>query len=86
MKTSHISIMASFSGYNIVLSICIMVWNIPLSDQAMHVFGIYIGLLLLLIILGVALMYLCYKVCNKRYQQSADEKEPNEKSYLLVSA
>ena len=59
-----------------------MVWNIPLSDQAMRVFGIYIGLLLLLIILGVALMYLCYKVCNKQYQQSADEKEPNEKKLL----
>ena len=71
---------------SMVLSICIMVWNIPLSDQAMRVFGIYIGLLLLLIIMGVALLYLCYKVCNKRYQQSADEKEPNEKSYLLVSA
>ena len=86
MKTSHICI--------IMASIWLCLWFfpyalrcvIPLSDQAMRVFGIYIGLLLLLIILGVALMYLCYKVCNKRYQQSADEKEPNEKSYLLVSA
>ena len=85
MKTSHISIWLAFSYVYGSFHMHYGVEYLSL-DQAMRVFGLYIGLLLLLIILGVALMYLCYKVCNKRYQQSADEKEPNEKSYLLVSA
>ena len=49
-------------------------------------FGLYIGLMLLLIIMGGALMFLCYKLCYKRYQRYDGEKEINEESYLLVKA
>ena len=71
--------------YMFLIKFCVFAFK-NCSDQAARVFGLYIGLMLLLIIMGGALMFLCYKLCYKRYQCYDGEKELNEESYLLVKA
>ena len=50
--------------------------------QAARVFGLYIGLIFLMIILGAALMYLVYRFCNSK---DHPQQEKSEKSFLLTT-
>lgn len=53
--------------------------------QAARVFGLYIGLLILLIILGAALMYHVSRCCVTHPKAKEEKKELNEKSFLLIT-